>query len=186
MSDRIKTKDVYQQFLAIPEYKVAEIIGGELITRPRPASRHAAAASALGAELFWPFCRGKAGPGGWVILDEPELHLAQDILVPDIAGWRRERMPEIPDVVGFELPPDWVCEVLSPSTAAVDRADKLPIYARHQVAHAWLVDPLAQTLEVFKLTSQQWLLLGTYRGETKIQAEPFDAIELDLGVLWAR
>jgi len=186
MSDRTKHDDVYQQFLATPDYKVAEIIGGRLITQPRPASRHASATSALGAELYGPFSRGNAGPGGWVILDEPELHLGEDILVPDIAGWRRERMPEIPDVAGFELAPDWTCEVLSPSTAALDRVEKLPIYARHQVAHAWLVDPRAQTLEVFKLTAAQWLLLGTYRDQVKVRAEPFDAIELDLSVLWAR
>jgi Uma2 family endonuclease len=185
MSERNKTDEVYQQFLATPDYKVAEIIGGRLITQPRPAARHASAASVLSGELYGPFSRGKANPGGWVILVEPELHLANDILVPDIAGWRRERMPEIPDVAGFELAPDWICEVLSPTTA-LDRAEKLPIYARHDVQHAWLVDPRGQTLEVFKLFSRQWLLLGTYRDHVKVRAEPFDAIELDLGALWAR
>lgn len=124
--------EVYQRFLATPEYRVAEIIQGQLITHPRPAARHARAATALGGELY-PLSRGRPGEAGWVILVEPELHLAHDILVPDLAGWRRDRMPEIPDVVGFELPPDWICEVLSPSTAALDRTAKLPIYARHQV-----------------------------------------------------
>jgi Uma2 family endonuclease len=186
MSARDKADALYEQFLAAPEYRVAEIIHGGLVTHPRPASRHAAAASALGAELFGSYARSKSGPGGWVILFEPELHLAQDILVPDIAGWRRERMPEIPDVAAFELAPDWICEVLSPSTAAIDRADKLPIYAQHQVAHAWLVDPLAQTLEILRLTSQQWLLLATHRDTAKVRAEPFDALELDLSILWAR
>jgi Uma2 family endonuclease len=138
----------------------------------------------LGGELYGPFSRDEAG--GWVILDEPELHLAQDILVPDLAGWRRERMPEIPDLAAFELAPDWICEVLSPSTAATDRADKLPIYARHGVMHAWLVDPLDKTLEILRLTQQQWLLLGTYRDEAKVRAEPFEALELELSALWAR
>jgi Uma2 family endonuclease len=140
----------------------------------------------LGADLNVAFGRCSAGRGGWVILDEPELHLGQDILVPDIAGWRRERMPQMPEVAAFELAPDWICEVLSPSTAATDRADKLPIYAHHEVMHAWLVDPLARTLEVFRLNSQQWLLIGTYRDHVKVRAEPFDAIELDLSPLWAR
>ncbi len=185
MSAPARSDDVYQQFLAVPEYKVAEIIQGRLITHPRPASRHAKAAYELGIELH-PFSRGRSGAGEWVILIEPELHLAQDILVPDLAGWRRERMPEMPHVAGFELAPDWICEMLSPSTATMDRADKLPIYARHQVVHAWLVDPLAKTLEVFRLTQQRWLLLDTYRDGAKVRAEPFDAIELELSMLWAR
>jgi Uma2 family endonuclease len=121
-----------------------------------------------------------------VILDEPELHLGPDILVPDLAGWRRERMPEIPDVAAFELPPDWICEVLSSSTAGIDRADKLPIYARQGVSHAWLLDPLAQTLEVLERQGQQWLLLSTHRDQVMICAAPFEALEWDLGTLWSR
>jgi Uma2 family endonuclease len=186
MSKPSRTDDLYRRFLEVPEYKVAEIIHGQLITHPRPAARHTTAASLLGSELSAPFMRGIGGPGGWVILDEPELHLGEDILIPDLAGWRRERMPLIPDVTGFELAPDWICEVLSPSTRATDRADKLPIYARHQVAHAWLVDPLDQTLEVLQLAAEQWRLLATYRDNAVIRAEPFDAIELELGVLWMR
>lgn len=177
--------EVYQRFLAVPEYRVAEIIHGQLITHPRPAARHARAASALGGELY-PLCRGLPGTGGWLILDEPELHLAHDILVPDLAGWRRERMPEMPDVAAFELPPDWVCEVLSPSTVALDRAAKLPIYARHQVQHAWLLDPRAKTLEVYRLSQQHWLLVGTHREAAKVRAEPFEVLELELDMLWAR
>jgi Uma2 family endonuclease len=178
--------DLYTRFRAVPEYKVAEIVRGALITHPRPAAKHANAASALGAELFGPFRRGIGGPGGWIILDEPELHLAGDVLVPDLAGWRRERMPEIPDVAAFELPPDWVCEVLSPATEAFDRSEKLPIYARHGVGHAWLADPIAKTLEVFRLTDSRWLLLDVFRDDARVRAEPFDAVELELGVLWER
>jgi Uma2 family endonuclease len=138
----------------------------------------------LGGE-FHSFSRSGAAPGGWIILDGPELHLAQDILVPDLAGWRRERMPEMPRVAAFELAPDWICEVLSPSTAAMDRADKLPIYGQHQVTHAWLLDPLAQTLEILRLTQDGWLLIGTHGGAAKVRAEPFEMLELELSVLWA-
>lgn len=186
MSRVIKKPSVYEQFAAVPEYMVAEIVRGKLVTHPRPAAPHAMAASALGAELFGPFRRGHGGPGGWVILDEPELHLRGDYLVPDIAGWRRERMPEVPQVAAFDLAPDWVCEVLSPSTEAMDRADKLPIYAEHGVRHAWLVDPLTKTLEVFRLESGRWMLLATFRDDALVRAEPFDVIELELAALWAR
>jgi Uma2 family endonuclease len=139
-------------------------------------------------DLGTPFHRGRGGPGGWVILDEPELHLGPepDVLVPDLAGWRRTRMPEVPDVPAFTLAPDWVCELLSPSTEAIDRADKMPIYAREGVAHAWLVDPQVRTLEVFELDGASWRLRATYRGDRAVRAVPFDAIELDLAALWAR
>jgi Uma2 family endonuclease len=121
-----------------------------------------------------------------VILDEPELHLAADVIVPDLAGWRRARMPQIPDTAAFDLAPDWVCEILSPSTEAIDRADKMPIYAREAVSHVWLVDPIARTLEVFRLDDRAWRLVATWRDDVVVRAEPFDAIELELGTLWAR
>ena len=120
----------YEDVLNAPENKVAEILDGELFLSPRPAPRHAAAASSLGGRVGGPFDGGIGGPGGWWILDEPELHFGEHVLVPDLAGWRRERMPAIPDVAFFTLAPDWVCEVLSPSTARIDRGEKLPIYAR--------------------------------------------------------
>ena len=165
---------------------MAEIIDGELITSSRPASTHARAASSLGGELYGPFDRGKNGPGGWVILDEPELHLRGDVPVPDLAGWRRERMPELPETAAFELAPDWVCEVLSPSTVARDRADKVPLYLRERVAFVWLVDPINYTLEAFKLGETAYRLLGTWRGSALVNVEPFEAFELDLSALWAR
>jgi len=165
---------------------VGEIIRGALVTRPRPAARHTRAASRLG-NVLGPFdLEGPNGPGGWVILIEPELHLGADILVPDLAGWRRTRMPELPDVAAFELAPDWICEVVSPSTAAIDRAEKLPRYAESGVAHAWLVDPIARTLEVLRLERGHWVLAGTHHGDARVHAEPFDAVEIELGVLWAR
>jgi Uma2 family endonuclease len=186
MGEPAKRRATYQDLLAVPKHLVAEILNGELVTQPRPASRHALAASVLGIELGAPFHRGKGGPGGWILLDEPELHLHGDILVPDLAGWRRERMPEVPDAAAFELAPDWVCEVLSASTAATDRAEKLPIYARESIGHVWLVDPMARTLEACRLDVGRWLLLGTWRDDARVRVEPFEAVELELGGLWAR
>jgi Uma2 family endonuclease len=186
MGEPAKRRATYEDLLAVPKHLVAEIINGNLVTQPRPASRHARAASWLGGELHGPFDRGKGGPGGWILLDEPELHLHGDILVPDLAGWRRTRMPELPDAAAFELAPDWVCEVLSPSTAATDRAEKMPIYARERVAYAWLVDPIARTLEALVLDGARWSVLGTWRDDAKVRVEPFEAFELELGGLWAR
>jgi len=186
MGEPAKRRATYEDLLAVPNHRVAEIIDGQLVTQPRPAALHARAASSLGGELYGPFDRGKGGPGGWILLDEPELHLHGDVLVPDLAGWRRERMPEVPDAPAFELAPDWVCEVLSPSTAATDRAGKLPIYARERVGHVWLVDPIARTLEACRLEGGPWMLLGTWRDDAKVRVEPFEAVELELGGLWAR
>jgi Uma2 family endonuclease len=186
MADPAQRRATYEDLMAVPEHLVAELIEGTLVTSPRPASPHGVSASVLGIELGGPFYRGRGGPGGWVIIDEPELHLHGDVLVPDLAGWRRERMPEVPDVVGFELAPDWVCEVLSPSTERIDRVQKMPLYARAGVAHLWFVDPIAQRLDAFRVQSERWTVLGTWYGEDHVRVEPFDAIELELGALWAR
>lgn len=186
MGDPAERKATYEDLLRVPPHRVAEILGGELIVSPRPAALHALAATRLVGPLDGGFGSGIGGPGGWIILLEPELHLDADVLVPDLAGWRRERMPELPDVAAFELAPDWICEVLSPSTGARDRADKLPIYAKNGVHHAWLVDPALRTLEVLRREGDKWLLLTTFRDEARCRAEPFDAIELELGLLWAR
>ena len=176
----------YQDVLDAPPHMIAEVIDGTLRLQPRPAKPHAAAASALGEELGPPFKRGRGGPGGWILLDEPELHLSADILVPDLAGWRRERMPVIvADESYFTLAPDWVAEVVSPSTAKYDRTDKLRIYRREGVEWVWLVDPLARTLEVLRRDAESWSLRGTWRDDERVRAEPFDAIELELAVLWA-
>ncbi|WP_437974372.1 Uma2 family endonuclease [Sorangium sp. So ce295] len=183
----------YADLEAVPANKVAELIGGVLHVLPRPAPRHANAEGALQGELFGPFHRGRGGPGGWWILPEPELHFPDptapgeiDALVPDLAGWRRERMPVLPETAFFSLAPDWICEVLSPSTASVDRDEKMPIYAREGVRYAWLVDPIARTLEVFSLVSGRgWGPAAVHRDAARVRAEPFEAIELDLSVLWA-
>ncbi|HSP80473.1 MAG TPA: Uma2 family endonuclease [Myxococcaceae bacterium] len=187
MSDQPpKPEATYEDLEKLPSHLTGELVGGELYASPRPSSRHILAATVLGAELGGPFGQGRGGPGGWLLLDEPELHLGRDVLVPDLAGWRRERMPEMPDTVGFTLAPDWVCEVLSPSTATLDRGRKMGVYAREGVKHLWLVDAEAQLLEVYRLEDGRWLLLGTHVGAETVRAEPFEALALELGVLWAR
>jgi Uma2 family endonuclease len=174
----------YDDLLAVPDNLVAEIVDDELWTSPRPAPRHAVASSRLGGELITRFGTGRP-PGGWLILDEPELHLGGHAVVPDIAGWRLERMPALPETAYFALAPDWVCEVLSPSTALLDRAKKLRVYAEARVAHAWLVDPVLRTLEVLRRNETgHWTLLDTHGGASLVRAEPFDAIEVDLSLLW--
>jgi Uma2 family endonuclease len=129
---------------------------------------------------------GDGGPGGWWILDEPELHLAEHIVVPDLGGWRRERMPERPQEAFFTLAPDWVCEVLSPSTSRFDRTRKLPVYARASIPYVWLLDPLAETLEVYRLQSEHWVLLATHGGDDVVNAEPFEGATVDLKRIWGR
>jgi len=185
MSEPAQRLATYEDLLRVPEHLVAEIINGRLVAHPRPAPRHLTASSSLGGELDGPFHKGRNGPGGWWILDEPELHLGPHVLVPDLAGWRRERMPRLPETAWFDLAPDWVCEVLSPGTASTDRADKLPIYAEHRVAHVWLIDPLPRTLEAFENQERKWLLLATLKDADSVSLPPFDAISFDLSVLWA-
>ena len=175
----------YEDLFDLPENLVGEIINRRLVTHPRPAPKHARAYSSLGIKIGSPYDHGNGGPGGWWILDEPELHLERDILVPDLVGWRRERMPRLPETAWFERPPDWVCEILSPSTAKVDRAEKLPIYARHGVKHAWLVDPDLCTLEVFENRAGQWLLVTVLENAADVSQPPFDATSFPLDALWA-
>ena len=174
----------YQDVLDAPAHRVAEIIDGTLYTHPRPAPPHTLASSALGNDLGNPFQFGRGGPGGWWILDEPELHLGEDILVPDLAGWHRERMPELPGTAYFTLAPDWVCEVLSKSTRKVDLHEKRPVYAREGVTHLWLVDPTDRTLEAFELHEGQWLLIASAKDDEPVSIRPFDAITFSLGDLW--
>jgi Uma2 family endonuclease len=178
----------YADLEALPAHRVGEILFGVLYSHPRPSLPHAHVASAVGGEIFGPFHRGRGGPGGWIILDEPELHLGSepDVVVPDLGGWRRTRLPHTPDAAFTTLAPDWICEVISASTEAIDRSDKMTIYAREHVSHAWLIDPSIETLEVFRLDGETWRMIKTWRGRVTVRAEPFDAIELDLTVLWDR
>lgn len=176
----------YEDLLKVPDTFIAEILDGDLFTFPQPNPRHTRAASVMTQDLG-PFDRrlgGPGGPGGWWILFEPELHLGSDIIVPDLAGWRRERMPALRNVSYIEQAPAWACEVLSPGTMRVDRIRKMRIDAREQVGHVWLVDPSAHTLEVYRLEGARWVLLNTYDGEEPVRAEPFEAIELDLNRWW--
>ena len=174
----------YDDLMEVPDIMVAEIVNGELHASPRPAPRHAQAGARLGVRIGGPFDDGLGGPGGWRILYEPELHLGRDVLVPDWAGWRRHRMPRLPETAYFALAPDWICEIVSPSTASLDRVKKLTVYAREQVSHAWLIDPIARTLEVFGLTGARWTILATHAGAEVVRAEPFAEVGLDLNALW--
>ena len=174
----------YQDVLDAPAHRVAEIVDGTLHTQPRPAMPHALASSRLGGELTGPFDRGRGGPGGWWIIDEPELHFGEDVLVPDLAGWRRDRMPDFPDAAYVTLAPDWVCEVLSPSTRKLDLHGKRPIYAREGVGHLWLLDPADRTLEAFEMREGHWLLIATAKDADPVRIRPFDAITFSLGDLW--
>lgn len=175
----------YADVLAAPEHQVAELMAGELHLQPRPAAPHAVAGSMLGTVLGSAFWRGVGGPGGWILLDEPELHLGDDVLVPDMAGWLQGSavMGEL-QAAYFTTPPRWVLEVLSPSTARKDRVLKLPRYHAAGVEYAWLLDPLNQTLEVFRRQPEGWLVAAVHAGKVKVRAEPFEAIELELGELW--
>jgi len=181
-----KRRATYEDLMQVPDHKVAEIVDGELFVSPRPASPHAFAASALGQDLG-PYSRQPEAPGfpgGWWILFEPELHFAADVLVPDLAGWRHARMPRVPNVPAFTLAPDWVCEVISPSTGRLDRSRKMGVYARERVGHLWIVDPLARTVEIYRLDAARWLVAGAYGGSETMRAEPFDTLAIDLGRWW--
>jgi len=209
MADAAPRKARYEDLLELPDNAVGEILAGQLYASPRPAPRHARASTALTGSLWDPYDRGDGGPGGWWILDEPELHLGEDVLVPDLAGWRRERMPELPETAWFGLAPDWVCDnfarskigppqagpkgepqgrgeqILSPATARIDRGIKMGIYAREQVPFLWLVDPDARTLEVYRLEGPHWLLLTTLKEDDPVRQPPFDSTEFLLDRLWA-
>ena len=174
----------YQDVLDAPPHRVAEIVDGVLHTSPRPAMPHALATSSLGNDLSGPFQFGRGGPGGWWIIDEPELHFGEDVLVPDLAGWRRERMPDFPDTAYSTLAPDWVCEMLSPSTRRLDLLGKRPIYGREGVGHMWVVDPADRTLEAFELHEGQWALIATAKDGDPVQIRPFEAVTFSLGDLW--
>jgi Uma2 family endonuclease len=177
-----RRRATYQDLLNVPAPLVAEIVDGVLYASPRPASRQALAHTNLIAELG-PFREGSDGPGGWWILTEPELHFGEDILVPDIAAWRVARMPVVPDVAWFTLAPDWICEVLSPSTERVDRSDKLRVYANAGIASAWLIDPVARRLEVLVRRGAGWTRRGNYEMNDRARVAPFDAIEMPLSRL---
>lgn len=174
----------YADIEALPPNMVGEIIHGVLHAHPRPAPRHAVAATAIGGEMASPFQFGRGGPGGWIFMVEPELHLGPHVVVPDIAGWKRERLTPFPETAYIETPPDWLCEVLSPSTQALDRTDKLAVYAEYGVQHCWYVDPIARTLEVLALNAGKWTIAATFKNADPVTAPPFEVHTFALDVLW--
>jgi Uma2 family endonuclease len=175
----------YAEIEALPAHVVGQIAFGVLHAHPRPAPRHARAATRMASELDGPFDRGRGGPGGWILLAEPEQHLGPHVIVPDIGGWKRERLPRLPDAAFIETPPDWACEVLSPSTQRFDRTDKLTIYAAFGVGHCWYVDPVARTLEVFSRQGDKWLIVSTFKNADAVTAPPFEAHTFALELLWS-
>ena len=185
MSERVKEDATYDDVIEAPADRIAEISGGDLYLSPRPAPRHARATAALMSDLHDAFDRGRSGPGGWWVLFEPELHLGGDVVVPDIAAWRRIRLASLPDEAWFNLAPDWVCEILSPSTRDFDRFNKMPAYAAAGVGHLWLVDPRTKRLDVFRQAEGSWTIAETFAGAVNVVAEPFEAIEVELARLWA-
>jgi len=176
----------YSALEALPMGWVGEIVDEELVASPRPAHGQARAAFMLGVELGERLDPRRGGSGRWCFLRAPELRLGRDVLVPDLAGWRRDRFFDAPtpEEPFLTLAPDWLCEVLAPSTAALDRTRKLPAYARAGVSHVWLVDPSAHTLEVFQRVKRGWLLVDSYEGEAIVRAEPFSGLALELTSLW--
>lgn len=180
-----KTCATYQDVLDAPEHMIAELVAGDLYLQPRPAARHVRSASRIGGLLSAPFEFGRGGPGGWTILDEPELHLGEDVLVPDLAGWRSEAASELDwEIAYFEVAPQWVCEVLSPSTARHDRILKLDVYHANRIDWAWLVDPSQQSVEVFSWSESGWLRTQTAVGRAPAALEPFGALPLELDLVW--
>jgi Uma2 family endonuclease len=184
MADAAKKRATYADLEAVPPHLVAEIIDGELMTHPRPSFRHGAAATSLVDELTGPFQKGRGGPGGWVFVVEPEIKFGGDILVPDVSGWRRERLPAVPKRNHLEVAPDWICEVLSASTEKRDRSVKKRVYAAGGVSHLWLIDPRLQLLEAFELNGGKWTDVGTWNSADIVRASPFDAISFSLADLW--
>ena len=184
MAEPAKKKAAYEDLYNVPENMTGEIIDGELFVTPRPSRKHGYTSSALGSEVAPAYQFGRGGPGGWIFIIEPEVKFEEDILVPDIAGWRRESFPVEEPHNWISAVPGWVAEVLSPGTARKDKVKKMPIYAQHGVPHCWLIDPIEKTLDVFKLESKRWFLLASFAENDRVRAEPFLEMEIDLGNLW--
>ncbi|MCA1732950.1 MAG: Uma2 family endonuclease [Acidobacteria bacterium] len=184
MTQKVKENAVYEDLIAAPEDKIAELVEGSLYLSPQPAIRHINATSVLAGYLSPAFHRGAGGPGGWWIFVEPELHLGENVFVPDLAGWKRERLPDLPEGVGITVAPDWVCEAISPSTERFDRLVKIPQYAAAGVSHLWIVDTVLRRLEVYGRMEREWVLLEQHSGASLVCAPPFEAIALELGTLW--
>jgi len=179
----MRKRATYEDLRALPEHMVGELIDGELWASPRPAVPHAVACTELGTGLNGRF-GGGGGRGGWWILFEPELHFPPQIVVPDVAGWRHERMPTPPAAAFVSLVPDWVCEVVSPSTGRLDRIKKMPVYAHAGVAWLWMLDPLQRSLEIYRLTNGHYSFVAGHADDEVVKAAPFEELALELARLW--
>lgn len=175
---------LYDRLVALPEHLVGEILDGELVASPRPRPVHSHASLVLSWALGGPYGQGVGGPGGWWLFIEPEIHLEPQVVVPDLAGWRRERLPAIPDDPYFTLAPDWVCEIISPATARIDRGVKRRIYAEAGIGWFWIVDPAKRTLEVLENRTGTWVTAASTAGPDTIAAPPFPAAPIPLAALW--
>jgi Uma2 family endonuclease len=184
MTKPVPTPATYADLEKVPPHLVAEIIHGVLETHPRPVGRHWRAATRLGQVLGGPYDLGNGGPGGWVFADEPQLLLGSNVVVPDLAAWRLERAPEMLDEVNIEIPPDWICEVLSPSTARLDRGPKMQIYAEFEVPFLWLLDPKTRFLDCYQLVAGRWVRVGGLTGEGNMSFPPFDATSFPIDLLF--
>lgn len=184
MTEKVKSTAFYSDLVDAPPDRIAELVGSALYLSPRPSPKHANAATVLGADLHDAFDRGRRGPGGWRVLFEPELHVGNDVLIPDLAAWRRERLPELGDANGIDVVPDWVCEIVSRSTERFDRTEKLPRYATAGVGYAWLVDPVTRCVEVLSRAGDSWRVVETHSGDTLVCAPPFEAVTIELAALW--
>jgi Uma2 family endonuclease len=187
-NDMVQTKPraTYDDLLQVPDTKVAELIDGELFVSPRPATPHAFAAAGISIDLLGAFhgTDARSGPGGWWFLPEPELHFDEDVLVPDLAAWRNARMPVVPNAPAITLVPDWLAEIVSPSSARHDRIRKMRRYARAGVAWIWLVDPLARTLESFRLMGESWTVAASHADDEVVRVEPFESLDIPLARWW--
>lgn len=185
MSEPAKKKATYDDLYDIPDNMTGEIISGELIVTPRPSRKHTYATSALGSEIIHSYQFGRnGGPGGWIVIIEPEIKLGEHTMVPDLAGWKEERYPDEEPYNWISVPPDWVCEMLSPATRRLDRMEKMPIYAQYEVSYLWLADPVEKTLEVFRLKEGEWVVTRLFTDDARVRAEPFTEIEINLSDLW--
>ena len=186
-AERPPARATYQDVLDAPPHMVAEVLSGNLFMNPRPAMPHSRVTSALHLALAMPYQKGNGGPGGWTFYFEPELHLDSEILVPDLAAWRLETMPNDPLGPYATITPDWVCETLSPSTRRMDVSQKRDIYAAKGLKHLWFLDPDNRTLETFELLDNgRWQLLSALDGIADVSLPPFDSARFSLGDLWPR
>ncbi len=185
MTFAVPKKTPYEELIDLPESLTGEILNGQLYAHPRPSGKHILVASNIGAELHGPYQRGRGGPGGWWILVEPEVHFVpdQEVAVPDVAGWQKLRMPDIPEGHKFTVTPDWICEVLSPSTESIDREIKMPLYANYGVRFLWLVHPTKKRLEAFSLVDGEWVSLGAFGSGDRVSVKPFEELSFKLDYL---